>query len=141
MLFVCRYGISKCIRYLQLRTFGLLVPRSTKYVDLVEMILAKDEISSSDASLKIEYDVGGNMAPLRTENDNSLFFYLELKRKDHGLTVYVLGVVHVFNMNVAGSAIILNTAKSPVAPVMESATTRPFQISCNLSSVNSSIYC
>lgn len=44
------------------RTLGLLVPSGTKYVDLVEIISAEMKINISNAILKMEYDVGGNMA-------------------------------------------------------------------------------
>ncbi|CAA2956656.1 Hypothetical predicted protein [Olea europaea subsp. europaea] len=117
------------------RTFGLLVPSGTKYVDFVEMILAEMKMSFSDAILKIKYDVGGNMAPLQIENDNSFFFYMELKRKDSRLTAYALSVdvEHVLNMNVDGPELILNTDKSKAAPVIEPASPHPLLIDTSTS--------
>lgn len=103
------------------RTLGLLVPSGTKYVDLVEIILAKMKINIGNAILKMEYDVGGNMAPLWVENDNSLFFYMELKRKDHRFTACVLSVEvdHEFNISANKSVNEIATTCLPIAPIME----------------------
>lgn len=43
-------------------------------------------------TLKIYYEVDGNMVPNMIANDKSLHFYIVLKRKESSLTTYALRV-------------------------------------------------
>ncbi|CAI9785617.1 unnamed protein product [Fraxinus pennsylvanica] len=58
------------------RIFGLLVPNGCNYMDMVEMISSGLKINTSNSISKIEYDVGGNMAPVRIAKYRSTH-YLE----------------------------------------------------------------
>lgn len=73
-------------------TFGLLVPFGCNYVGFVDMIANELKVDMRHSCIKIEYSSDVEMFPIRITNDNSLLFYLELKRKDPCVTVYALRV-------------------------------------------------
>lgn len=100
------------------RTFRILVPSAYKYVEMISMEM---KINLSDAVLKMEYDVGGNMASIPIENDILLLFYMELKRKDSQLTAYThnVHVEHVFNMYFDETIDEFYKTRTPFAPELE----------------------
>lgn len=58
----------------------------------MDMITAKLRVDGMGMCLKIEYVIDVEMSPMRITNDSSLFFYMELKRKDPRITAYPLRV-------------------------------------------------
>lgn len=56
------------------------------------MISVEMKVDKRSYCLKIDYDVGDNMAPVSITNDNSLLFYMEIK-KDRRINVCALRVV------------------------------------------------
>ncbi|CAA2990350.1 Hypothetical predicted protein, partial [Olea europaea subsp. europaea] len=73
-------------------TFDVLLPSRCKYADLVEIISAEMKVDKRTSRLKIDYDVGDNVAPMNMTNDNSLMFYMELEKNDLCITTYALRV-------------------------------------------------
>lgn len=73
-------------------TFNLLIHFSCTYALLVEMIVNQLKLDMRHLCVKIEYNVDVDISSIRITDNNSLQFYLELKRKDPRITVYVLHI-------------------------------------------------
>ncbi|KAL2459755.1 putative serine/threonine-protein kinase [Forsythia ovata] len=73
-------------------TIGILLPMGYAYAVLVDMILSELRLDRSKESVSIQYEVDKNMAHVRITNDNSVIFYMELKRKDDKITTYPLHI-------------------------------------------------
>lgn len=95
-------------------TFGILLPNGCRYDDLVEMITIKMKVDNWTSCLKIDYDVGDNMALVKITNDNSLMFYMGVK-KNPWITAYALRieVVNVSNQYADEVEQEIQSSKSP----------------------------
>ncbi|KAL2481215.1 Uncharacterized protein Adt_34181 [Abeliophyllum distichum] len=69
---------------------GILVPISCTYVELVDLINSVLKLDKRSSALSIQYAVIGCLSSMKITNDNTLRFYLELKRKDQNLSSYPL---------------------------------------------------
>lgn len=68
--------------------FWTNVPMVYKYIDLVDMIVGELKLDKRFSGLRIEYIADVEMYPICILNDSSLNFYLELKRRDHRITMH-----------------------------------------------------
>lgn len=68
--------------------FWTNVPMVYKYIDLVDMIVGELKLDNRFSGLRIEYIADVEMSPIQILNDNTLNFYLELKRRDHRITMH-----------------------------------------------------
>ncbi|KAL2480126.1 Uncharacterized protein Adt_33092 [Abeliophyllum distichum] len=71
---------------------GILVPICCTYTDLIDLIMSVLKLDKRSSALSIQYEVVGCLSSMKITNDNTLMFYLVLKRKDQNITSYPLQI-------------------------------------------------
>lgn len=71
---------------------GILFPRECTYIKFVEMIVKEINWGTTRDAIKIQYQVNKSMPLMRISNNNSVSFYLELKKKDRDVRKFPLCV-------------------------------------------------
>ncbi|KAK1365569.1 hypothetical protein POM88_041130 [Heracleum sosnowskyi] len=76
--------------YVNFQVCGLLIPTNCNYSNLVGMICNELNLQPQLTSMKIEYQVKDGYPPFNIVDDLQLMFYLELKKREEGFTMYPL---------------------------------------------------
>ncbi|XP_050206468.2 guanine nucleotide-binding protein-like NSN1 [Mercurialis annua] len=69
---------------------GILIPDDTNFEKLQSMIALIHQVDYWETNMEIKYQLESNHQTLEVEDDDSLGFYLELKRRDSSVTKFPL---------------------------------------------------
>lgn len=87
------FQTMESISVLVANTYGIMVPINGSYHDLINLSSLELDINNDIDELEKNYDVGGNMAPVRIMNYWLLQFYLLIKRNEATLMAYTYALL------------------------------------------------